>query len=88
MVLCHLAVEGHPGPLEFLGGLALVPLGGKQDGKDPVPFLFRKPFCFLESPLKRLGQVHDADLPGGEVDEGGLQDVLQLAHIAGPIIAE
>ncbi len=33
MVFRHLTVEGHPGPLEFLGGLALVPLGGEEDGK-------------------------------------------------------
>jgi len=39
-------------------------------GKDPAPLLFRKPFCFLESPPERLRQVHECDLPGGEIDDG------------------
>ena len=58
MVFRHLTVKGHARPVEFLGCLAFVPLGGEKNGNDPVSFLFRKTFCFLESPLERLRQVH------------------------------
>jgi hypothetical protein len=39
---CHFAIEGHPGPVEPLRGLAFVPITSEKGGKHPVSLALRK----------------------------------------------
>ena len=62
MVFRHLPIEGHPGPVEFLGGLTLVPVGGEEGRQHPVSLALGKAFSLFESPLKGLGHICEFDM--------------------------
>ena len=74
LILYHLPVESHAGPVKFLGGLAPVPVGGEQGEENPFTFVFRKAVAFRE-PLELYREVQEGDRSRREVDEHGLDQV-------------
>ena len=87
-ILPEFPVEGHTGPVELLGGLAHVPLGGEESGEHTLSLALGEAFSLREPLAEWLRQVHERDPAGGKVDAGGFEEVLQLADVARPVVVE
>ena len=72
MVLRHLPIDGHPRPVELLGGLADIPIGGNEDRQQRKLVILRKVLDLAEPPAVLLGQVLEGDLPVAEVGDRSL----------------
>ena len=57
MVLFHLSINGHSRPVELLGGLADIPIGGDEYRKQRIALVQRKGCGMTQTAAELLGQV-------------------------------
>ena len=75
IVFGDLAVQGHAGPVEFLGGAAFVPVGFKQDGQDPATLFVRVGFRGIQLRLDIFRQTNNGFGAIGQVDVNCFQEI-------------
>lgn len=88
LMLFHFAIEGPPRPVEPLRCPALVPVGGKQGGEEPVPLFHRLVDGASNILPKVLRQVGPFNTGAGGMHQGRLAEVSQLTNVPGPVMAE
>ena len=57
MVLRHLSINGHSRPVELLGSLADIPIGGDEHRKQRIALVQRKGVRRTHTAAELLGQV-------------------------------